>query len=90
VQYIVSQCTECQEEWPLDKKSPKKFSSIPLCVPHELQNLTQIEEILIPHALPIMRVILNMVVNDVIQGIVLTCRKMSKNLQCLCQDILNT
>ena len=76
VQYIVSQCTECQEAWPLkskprtlpyvcsrcfrDKKSPKKFSCensmIPSCVPHELQNLTQIEEMLIARALPIMRV----------------------------------
>ncbi|CAB4020009.1 Hypothetical predicted protein [Paramuricea clavata] len=75
VQYIVSQCTECKEVWPLkskprtpyicsrcsrDKKSPKKFSSensmIPSCVPHELQNLTQIEEMLIARALPIMRV----------------------------------
>ena len=75
VQYIVSQCTECQEAWPLkskprapyicsrcsrDKKSPKKFSCensmIPSSVPHELQNLTQIEEMLIARALPIMRV----------------------------------
>jgi hypothetical protein len=75
VQYIVSQCTECQEAWPLkskprtpytcsrcsrDKKSPKKFcnenSMIPSSVPHELQNLTQIEEMLIARALPIMRV----------------------------------
>ena len=29
---------------------------IPSCVPHELQNLTQIEEMLIARALPIMRV----------------------------------
>ena len=29
---------------------------IPSCVPNELQNLTQIEEMLIAHALPIMRV----------------------------------
>ncbi|CAB4002039.1 Hypothetical predicted protein [Paramuricea clavata] len=75
VQYIVSQCTVCQEAWPLkskprtpyvcsrcfrDKKSPKKFSCensmISSCVPHELQNLTQIEEMLIARALPIMRV----------------------------------
>ena len=75
VQYIVRQCTECQEAWPLkskprtpyicsrcsrDKKSPKKFSCensmIPSSVPHELQNLTQIEEMLIARALPIMRV----------------------------------
>ena len=75
VQYIVRQCTVCQEAWPLkskpntpyvclrcsrDKKSPKKFSCqnsmIPSCVPHELQNLTQIEEMLIARALPIMRV----------------------------------
>ena len=75
VKYIVSQCTVCQEAWPLkskprtpyvcsrccrDKKSPKKFSSensmIPSKVPHELQNLTQTEEMLIARALPIMRV----------------------------------
>ena len=29
---------------------------IPSCVPHELQDLTQIEEMLIARALPIMRV----------------------------------
>ena len=74
VKYIVSQCTVCQEAWPLkskprtpymcsrccrDKKSPKKFSSensILSKVPHELQNLTQTEEMLIARALPIMRV----------------------------------
>jgi hypothetical protein len=110
VQYIVSQCTVCQEAWPLkskprtlhymcsrcfrDKKSPKKFSCensmIPSCVPHELQNLTQIEEMLIARALPIMRVYIKPggTANEVIRGIVLTCHKMSKNLQCLCQDIL--
>ena len=42
------------------KKIPKKFSSenfmIPSCVPNELQNLTQIEEMLIARALPIMSV----------------------------------
>ena len=49
--YVCSRC--CR-----DKKSPKKFSSenSPSSVPHELQNLTQIEEMLIAHALPIMRV----------------------------------
>jgi hypothetical protein len=75
VQYIVSQCTVCQEAWPLkskprtpytcsrcsrDKKSPEKFSCensmIPSPVPNELQSLTQIEEMLIARALPIMRV----------------------------------
>ena len=74
VQYVISQCTVCQEAWPLkskprapyvcsrcsrDKKSSKRFSCensmIPSCVPHELQNLTQIE-MLIARALPIMRV----------------------------------
>ena len=83
-------CLRCSR----DKKSPKKISRensmIPSCVPHELQNLTQIEEMLISRALPIMRVILNLAVNEVIQDIVLTCHKMSKNLQCLCQDILKT
>ena len=67
MQYTVIQCTVCQEAWPLkskpqspyvcsrcsrDKKSPQKFSHGPL----ELQNLTQIEEMLIARALPIMRV----------------------------------
>ena len=77
VEFFTSQCTVCQEAWPLkskprspndyvysrcsrDKKSPKKFSCensmIPSCVPHELQGLTEVEEMLIAHALPIMRV----------------------------------
>ena len=77
VVFFISQCTICQEAWPLkskprspdcyicsrcsrDKKSPKKFSlensMIPSPVPHELQNLTQVEEMLIARALPIMRV----------------------------------
>ena len=51
--YVCSRC--CR-----DKKSPKKFSSensmIPSKVPHQLQNLTQTEEMLIARALPIMRV----------------------------------
>ena len=51
--YVCSRCSR-------DKKSPKKFSCensmIPSSVPHELQNLTQIEEMLIACALPIMRV----------------------------------
>ena len=51
--YVCSRC--CR-----DKKSSKKFSSensmIPSKVPHELQNLTQTEEMLIARALPIMRV----------------------------------
>ena len=51
--YVCSRCSR-------DKKSPKKFSCensmIPSHVPHELQNLTQIEEMLIARALPIMRV----------------------------------
>ncbi len=51
--YVCSRCSR-------DKKSPKKFSCensmIPSPVPHELQNLTQIEEMLIARALPIMRV----------------------------------
>ena len=51
--YVCSRCSR-------DKKSPKKFSCensmIPSSVPHELQNLTQIEEMLIARALPIMRV----------------------------------
>ena len=51
--YVCSRCSR-------DKKSPKKFSlensMIPSYVPHELQNMTQIEEMLIACALPIMRV----------------------------------
>jgi hypothetical protein len=51
--YICSRC--CR-----DTKSPRKFSlensMIPSPVPTELQNLTQVEEMLIAHALPIMRV----------------------------------
>ena len=43
-----------------DKKIPKKFSAsnqmIPSCIPNELQDLTQIEEMLIARALPIMNV----------------------------------
>lgn len=49
-------CLRCSR----DKKTPQKFSCdnsmIPSSVPHELQNLTQIEEMLIARALPIMRV----------------------------------
>ena len=51
--YICSRCSR-------DTKSPEKFSlensMIPSPVPHELQNLTQVEEMLIARALPIMRV----------------------------------
>ncbi len=76
-QFFITQCTICQEAWPLkskpsspqcyicsrcsrDTRSPKKFSlensMIPSLVPHELQNLTQVEEMLIARTLPIMRV----------------------------------
>ena len=51
--YVCSRCVR-------DKKSPTKFSvgysMIPSAVPPELQNLTQVEEMLIARALPIMRV----------------------------------
>ncbi len=51
--YICKQCSR-------DKKSPKKFSfensMIPSSVPQELKDLTQVEEMLIARALPIMRV----------------------------------
>ena len=77
IEFFISQCTICQEAWPLnskprspdcyicsrcarDTKSPRKFSlensMIPSPVPTELQNLTQVEEMLIARALPIMRV----------------------------------
>ena len=51
--YVCSRCAR-------DKQNPKKFSKqnamIPSSVPPELQGLTQIEEMLIARALPIMRV----------------------------------
>ena len=51
--YICQRCSS-------DKKIPKKFSAgnqmIPSCIPNELQDLTQIEEMLIARALPIMNV----------------------------------
>ena len=50
------QCVRCNR----DKKHPKKFSKqnymVPSAVPSQLQGLTQIEEMLIARALPIMRV----------------------------------
>ena len=49
-------CLRCSR----DKETPKKFSfgnsMIPSCVPPELQGLTQVEEMLISRAIPIMRV----------------------------------
>ena len=77
INFLVYQCSICQEAWPLkakpkspssyicrrcslDKQSPKLFSAenfmIPTCVPEVLQGLTQIEEMLIARALPIMKV----------------------------------
>ena len=51
--YVCSRCSR-------DKKSPRKFSKensmIPSPIPPQLQGLTQIEEMLIARALPIMRV----------------------------------
>ena len=47
--YVCSRCSR-------DKRIPKKFSlqnfMIPSCVPNELQNLTEIEEMLIARAYP--------------------------------------
>ena len=52
-------CARCNR----DKKVPKKFSfenlMIPSSVPTELQSLTQIEEMLISRALPIMKIFIN-------------------------------
>ena len=49
-------CSRCLR----DKRSPKKFSCenlmIPSIVPYELQDLSQVEEMLIACALPIMRI----------------------------------
>ena len=57
---VQTKITICVLTHSRDKKSPKKFSvensMIPSSVPPELRNLTQIEEMLIAHALPIMRV----------------------------------
>ena len=51
--YVCSRCSR-------DKKSPKKLSvenyMIPSPAPHELQGLTQVEEMLIARAIPIMRI----------------------------------
>ena len=52
---------------------------IPSSTPPELKNLTQIEEMLIARALPIMRFTSNLEVNVGFQGIVLTCHKMLQN-----------
>jgi hypothetical protein len=49
---------------------------IPSPVPHELQDLTQVEEMLIARALPIMRVYINLGDNVDILAIALTCHKM--------------
>ena len=71
--YVCSQCAR-------DNKSPQKFSHensmIPSPVPHELQDLTQVEEMLIARALPIMRVYINLGDNVDILAIALTCHKM--------------
>ena len=52
----VYQCSRCAR----DKEFPKKFSKanfmIPSAVPNELMGLTQVEEMLIAHALPIMHI----------------------------------
>ena len=39
-----------------EKNFADENSMVPSCFPHELQNLTQVEEMLIARALPIMRV----------------------------------
>ena len=88
VPYVCSRCVR-------DNKSPRKFSyensMIPSSVPNELQNLTQIEEMLIACALSLScEFTLNLVVNKAFQGIVLTCHKMSQNLRHLCQGTLKT
>jgi hypothetical protein len=79
-------CPRCAR----DTKSPRKFSlensMIPSPVPTELQNLTQVEEMLIARALPIMRVYIKPG-GEVTRGIVLICHKMLRNLQHHCQDI---
>ena len=70
-QYQCSRCTN-------DKESPKKFSKqnnmIPSSVPPQLEGLTQVEEMLIAPALPIMRV--SLVGNVAIQVIVSIFHKM--------------
>ena len=61
---------------------------IPSSVPDELKKLTQIEEMLIARALPIMRVTLSLVVNVVTRVIVLTYHRRYQTLQHLYLDIL--
>ena len=60
MKYVISQCTVCFEAWPLKSKPKASYvcprSLIPSSVPFELKDLTQIEEMLIARALPIMRV----------------------------------
>jgi hypothetical protein len=109
VQYTVSQCTVCQEAWPLkskprspyvclrcsrDKKSPRKFSyensMIPSSVPHELQNLTQIEEMLIARALPITRVYIKPGGQRGYSGHCINLPQNVTELAMFCQDTLKT
>ena len=72
-------CTTCLR----DKHHPKKFSKenfmIPSSVPEELQSLTQIEEMLIARALPLMRVYIKPGGQEVIQGTVSIFLKMWMN-----------
>ena len=79
-------CASDAPDAPEIKKTPKKFSlansMIPSCIPHELQGLTQVEEMLIACALPIMRVYIKPGLS--------TCSKMSQNLPYLCQDAPKT
>ena len=50
------QCSRCTNDKELPKKFSKENSMIPSSVPPQLEGLTQVEEMLIARALPIMRV----------------------------------
>ena len=54
--YFLTVCANCVRDKQLPKKVSKENFMIPSSVPRELQGLTQIEEMLIARALPLMRV----------------------------------
>lgn len=68
-------CSNCSK----DKQTPKKFSKensmIPSSVPMELQNLTQIEEMLIARAFPLIRVYMKPGGQRGYSGHCIICRK---------------
>ena len=63
---------------------------IPSPVPLQLQGLSQVDEMLVARALPIMRVYIKPGGQRVTLGIVLIYPKTLKTLHCHCLDILKT